>query len=140
VSRKKSAQVHAAEGTFRATRHGKRPVAGPVKLGGKPAKPKLNRDASRAWDELFAMVGPRVVSEDAPQLEQLATFLARWRGLNVALDREDPGTTRYSRLLTACSIASRDFDRIAKRFGLTPADRESMSLPVADDGVVRWES
>lgn len=150
MSRKKSVQEHVLNGTFRPSVHGPRPdarravpkvaVAGvSVGLSGRPRPPKLDPISLATWDELVGLLDSRVQPEDGPQLEQAACWLAKWRLIIVALDAAQPGTLAFTRLVSAASTASKSFDRIARKFGLSPLDRDALSLSAgAAGGPKRW--
>jgi hypothetical protein len=139
MSRKKSVEQHIADGTYRPSVHGPRPEEVRTAGTGKPKKPKASKEAEAAWAELAKLVGARLQAEDGPQLEQAAVWLAKWRLIVAKLDQADPGTLAFARLVSAASTASKNFDRIARKFGLTPLDRESLSVDtVASHGVRKW--
>lgn len=140
MSRKKSVEAHIENGTYRPSVHGPRPTAG-VPLGGTaPKKPRgLSREASRTWDELMTALGKRASGEDAAQLEQAAIWLAKFRLIVAKLDTTEPGTVNFSRLISAASVASKNFDRVARKFGLTPLDRGALSVPAGGgNGAKVW--
>jgi hypothetical protein len=103
--------------------------------------PGMSKESRAAWAELLKAVGNRAKPEDASQLEQLAVWLAKWRLVIVSLDAAVPGTTEFSRLVSAASTSSQNFDRIAKKFGLAPLDRAALNIPVDGgntNGAIRW--
>jgi hypothetical protein len=139
MSRKKSIAAHVANSTFRPSVHGPRPGTVLAQPAVKPRKPKLKRDAGRAWDELAALLSDRLRPEDSPQLEQASVWLAKWRSVAVALDRVEPGSLQFARLVSALSTTSKSFDRIARKFGMSCLDRDALNMPAAaDDGIKRW--
>lgn len=139
MSRKKSVRKHLEDGTYRADRHGAAPGEVPPVFPIAPKKPALSTESEAVWAELLAMVGNRVRPEDGPQLEQAAVWLAKWRLIVREMDTATPGTIDFSRLVSAASLASKSFDRIARKFGLTPLDRDSLNLPATDPlGATTW--
>lgn len=138
MSRKKTIAAHQENGTYRPSVHGLPPAFASSGPSSAPSKPKLGRAASRCWDELVGLLRDRLKPEDAPQLEQLAVWLCQWRQIVARLDTAEPGTLAYTRLVSALSTASKSFDRIGARYGLTPLDRESLNLPAPNNGVRTW--
>lgn len=140
MSRKKPVAQHVADGTYRPSVHGPKPEELPTVPAARPSEPKLDAAARTAWNELVGLVEGRLRPEDGPQLEQCAVWLAKWRLIVASLDKAKPGTLPFTRLVSAASTASKNFDRIAKKFGLAPLDREALNLPAGDTngGVLRW--
>jgi len=119
---------HLRDGTYRPGRHG--PVPDPEPAADPPAKPEdLGGEAGAFWDRVVGLLGPVLRPADAPQLVQMAKWWARWAEVEVALagggeiPPSVPGTIQHTRLINAASTCSANFDRVASRFGLTPADR-----------------
>ena len=134
---RKPVEEHKAAGTFRRDRHtdadraarffgeAARPPSQP------PAKPtELEGTAGDFWDHVVRLLAGVVTARDGPQLVQLCRWWARWKEAEDALANATPGTTEHARLIKAASTCSANFDRIARRFGLTPADR--IGLPQAN--------
>jgi hypothetical protein len=140
MSRKKSLAEHVRDGTYRPSVHGPRPEDVPTRPSVMPTKPKsLKGDAGRAWNELAGLLADRLRPEDGPQLEQLAVWLAKWRQTVAALDAFEPGGLAFTRLIAALSTASKSFDRIGKKFGMAPLDRDALKMPAApNNGARRW--
>ncbi len=124
---RKPIEKHVLDGTYRADRHGVKPddsasVQSPVK----PAD--LNGPAGQCWDRVVAVLAGIVRDRDAEQLAELCRWWARIQRVGEVLDKAKPGTLEYGRLMNAASTAAATFDRLAKRFGLTPADRAQLHV------------
>lgn len=131
---RKPIELHVAEGTFRADRHGIKPDESEESKP--PVKPAdLDGDAAEFWDRIVGVLVGIVRDRDGEQLAELCRWWSRIQRVGVQLDKAQPGSLRYGRLMNQASTAAATFDRIAKRFGLTPADRAS--LHVEQTGPVR---
>lgn len=127
---RKPIELHVIDGTFRADRHGPAPVdVGEVRPPTKPSD--LGGAAGGFWDRLLAVLAGVVRERDGEQLAELCRWWARIQKVGAALDKSQPGSLRYGRLMNQASTAAATFDRIAKRFGLTPADRASLHVEQA---------
>lgn len=140
MSRRKSVATHLENGTYKPGRHGPLPGEVAPLPAVAPAKPKsLDAEAAKVWAELVKLVGDRLRPEDGPQIEQCAFWLSTWRKIVAELADALAGTISYSRLVSAASVASKNFDRIGKKFGLSPLDRDSLNLPPTDPkGGTTW--
>lgn len=124
---RKPLEKHLLDGTFRADRHGPPPDdAGAVAPPVKPAD--LAGDASEFWDRIVGVLAGVVRDRDGEQLAELCRWWARIQKVGAALDKAQPGSLLYSRLMTQAGTAAATFDRIAKRFGMTPADRAQLHI------------
>lgn len=143
--RKPTAQ-HRLEGTFRGDRHegrGDEAIELPRDIK-RPAG--LKGEAKKLWDQLNRDLGRAGVlaSVDAAQLEAMCRWWGRYKELEQKatetmydIDESDIYERRARRAWDA-------FDKIAGRFGMTPADRaklkqspkESGSDPMAEFGIV----
>ncbi len=123
---RKPVAEHVRDGTYRADRHG--PVPEPEPPAPPPERPAdLAGGAAEFWDRVLLLIGPTLRPADGPQLVQMCRWWARWVECEAALDAEEtPGTVEHSRLIKAAATCSASFDRIASRFGLTPADRAKL--------------
>jgi phage terminase small subunit len=96
-------------------------------VGAPPAKPAdLTGEAGAFWDRIVGVLAGVVRERDGEQLAELCRWWARIQRTGAALDKAQPGSLRYGRLMNQASTAAATFDRIAKRFGLTPADRAAL--------------
>jgi phage terminase small subunit len=96
----------------------------------KLVKPEnLDSVASECWDHVVGQLGSALFRTDEKQLEQLCRWYSRWKACEVALNNAEAGSVAYSRLIKDAAAASAAFDRIARRFGLTPADRDAVPVP-----------
>ena len=131
---RKPIEKHLLDGTFRSDRHGLPPDDNDAVAP--PTKPTdLDGDAGKFWDRVVALLAGIVRDRDAPQLVELCQWWATTQKVRKSLDKSQPGSLRYGRLMNQASTAAATFDRIAKRFGLTPADRAT--LHVEQTGPVR---
>jgi hypothetical protein len=131
---RKPVENHLRDGTYRADRHG--PIPDEEPAGPPPAKPKdLTGVAEKFWNLVVALVGPTLRAADAPQLVQMCRWWARWKECEQAIDElaegVEPGSMQYTRLLNSAVVCSANFDRVASRFGLTPADRAKLRAEAA---------
>lgn len=127
---RKPIEKHVLDGTFRADRHGPAPDdLGAVRPPAKPAD--LGGAAGEFWDRLLAVLTGVVRERDGEQLAELCRWWARIQKFGAALDKAQPGSIGCGRLMAQASTAAATFDRIAKRFGLTPADRASLHVEQA---------
>jgi phage terminase small subunit len=124
---RKPIERHLLDGTYRADRHG--PLSDEPEEFAPPTKPaEMTPAAGEFWDKVVAMLAGVVRDRDGPQLAQLCSWWALWQEAEAKLMAGSPGTIEYARTLNAVSVASQNFDRIAKRFGLTPADRAVLKV------------
>lgn len=127
---RKPTEQHRLDGTYRADRHG--PIADEAEGLAPPEKPDgMNTIAGEFWDEIVRLKAGVVRAADGPQLAQLCSWWALWQLAELALVDYEIGSLPYNRTLAAVSTASQNFDRIAKRFGLTPADRAGLQAEQA---------
>lgn len=130
----KSLQDHIRDGTYRRDRHGPRPeeraAAQPPSVP--PLKPEvISASQSELWDQLSELLAGVVSERDAPILLELCWWWSELRRVQVALRAMVPGAKLYKDTLIAAGICSTNLDRLASRFGLTPADRARLK---ADTG------
>lgn len=133
--RRKSRAEHRAEGSYRPSRHGSDASAPPQA----PSKPRgLGAEQAKLWDELTGLLSDRLRPEDGAILLIGVRWLCTWREASAALEGMAVGTLEYARTLSAVSIASQRFETIAKKLGMSPSDRETMSLESPGSGVLTW--
>jgi phage terminase small subunit len=126
---RKPVESHIDSGTYRPSRHGPRPD--PDEVTPPPAKPDgLDPLADAMWDRLARQLVGVVRDRDAAVLEQMCRWWSRWQEVEEVLSTRKPGTNGYTQLLVASGICSDKFDRLASRFGLTPADRAKIRAEV----------
>jgi hypothetical protein len=122
---RKPLEQHQLDGTFRKDRHGPLPEDSTPAVP--PAKPhSLVGPAGEFWDRVIVHLAGVVRERDADQLVEMCEWWATIQWLRPALRKAQPGSLRCSRLMAQISSAAAAFDRIAKRFGLTPADRATL--------------
>jgi hypothetical protein len=116
---------HKVDGTYNSTRHGKR-IDGAFQVG-KPAKPStLQGRASEAWDLIVEGTPDSVLClVDALSLEAASRWFAKWDQWMTNIE-ESPGG--YKEQILA-GHAWNQFQTIASKFGLTPADRAKIKAP-----------
>jgi phage terminase small subunit len=123
---RKPTEQHVLAGTYRRDRHGPLEDAADGSFA-PPEKPAgLGSKASDFWDVVVKLLEGVVRERDGPQLHQLCFWWAKWEDAEIAIQDFEIGTMDYTRALNVASVASQNFDRIAKRFGLTPADRAAL--------------
>lgn len=123
----KSVAKHIENGTYRPSVHGPKVRA---LLAAQPVtKPRgLKPNVSRVWDEFAQLLADRLRPEDVPILTLAATWYATWQTSAKTLAKKECGTLPYTRTLTTLSVASQRFEACVKRLGMSPADRELMTL------------
>lgn len=118
---RKPVGAHLAEGTFRRDRHGDRWRSEPVATG-EPRKPRgLPREGSKLWDKVVPELTSMGVTAkiDETCLDAMCRWYARYREM---ADTPEPDY----RTLVLATMAWKQFLQLAKRFGLTPADRAAL--------------
>jgi P27 family predicted phage terminase small subunit len=122
----KPLETHLLDGTHRADRHGD--GSDHVPADGSPVMPATFTGEARAlWETVVAgLVACKVArAVDTPALVMLCESWARYRKVSAALDALDPeqDSVAFGRLSRAAALHWQMFDKIAGRFGMTPADR-----------------
>jgi P27 family predicted phage terminase small subunit len=128
---RKPTAKHKLDGTFRKDRHGDRADVG-MDLPGQPIMPAgLSDDARELWVRVVGQLtrSKVAVEIDTSQLEAMCRWWARYlenerHACEFSHDIEagDMYEKRAKRAWDA-------FDKVASRFGLTPADRAKLKLP-----------
>lgn len=127
---RKPVEQRILEGSYKPSRHG--PVPADFGIARPPDKPAdLTEAAGEFWDRVVNLLAGVVRDRDGEQLAELCRWWARIQKLGAALDKARPGSLNCGRLMNQASTASATFDRIAKRFGLTPADRAAIAAAPA---------
>ena len=133
---RKPTEKHLLDGTFRKDRHG--PVPADLGTAPPPVKPAdLTGPAGEFWNRVTVLLAGVVRDRDGEQLAELCRWWARVQKVGAALDKSAPGSLVYGRLMNQASTASATFDRIAKRFGMTPADRAAVAAEAAGPAKTR---
>lgn len=116
---------HKVEGTYNSTRHKAR-IDGTFETG-KPAKPEsLSGRASLCWDLIVAGTPDSVLClVDGLSLEAAARWFAKWDEWMTNIEQNPGG---YKGQILA-GHAWNQFQTIASKFGLTPADRAKIKAP-----------
>lgn len=127
---RKPTAKHKLDGTFREDRHGGRGDAS-IALPGTPEMPVgLGDDARELWLQVVAqlMQAKIVVQIDSSQLEAMCRWWARYM-------ENERHACEYAHDIEAGEIYERRakrawdaFDKVASRFGLTPADRAKLKV------------
>jgi phage terminase small subunit len=124
---RKSIEQHLADGTYRADRHGPLPTADDPTPP--PVKPSdLGGEAGEFWDQVTGLLRGVVRDRDAPLLAELCWQWAELRRIKAVIAKTKPGAKGYNQLLVGHAITTDKFDKIAGRFGLTPADRAKLKV------------
>jgi P27 family predicted phage terminase small subunit len=121
---RKPKKLHILDGSFRKDRH-----SADVEADGIPIKPAtLRGDAGDFWDAVVPGLVKSGIAKacDAAALTLLCQWWQRYLRFSRALDRVSPIYKNSQRLVRLVDVASKWFDRIGSRFGLTPADRAKM--------------
>ena len=120
----KDTSLHIAHGTHRKDRHGSRSSGALVE--GVVVRPAMPADAESFWDSVVQPMVDRglVTAGDGPSAQAMCESWYLMRRTFAALDN-DP-TDKPTR--TAYIAYSQMFDKIAARFGLTPADRQRLKF------------
>lgn len=122
---RKPVELRLLDGSYSRTRHG--PLPEPEETSGPLVKPAdLKGPAAKFWTVVAELLAGVVRDRDAPMLAELCRWWARAQIAGRKLDTMSPGTVEYGRLMRQAAEASGAFDRIAKRFGLTPSDRAQL--------------
>lgn len=127
---RKTVGEHLANGTYRPSRHGTVAAADP---GDAPEPPPerpawLSGDESAAWDAIVPCVAGRVKRSDVPALVDLCRWWVRMGRMARRVDEMEAASPYYVQALTGAGICSTNFDRLASKFGMTPADRAKLRV------------
>ncbi len=91
----------------------------------------LKGEARAEWNRLAATLGPRGVLDremDRTSLSLLCEALGEYRRLDKRMTRETPGEQKWRSLMYGRNEAWKRWNDLAKRFGLTPADRPRVKV------------
>lgn len=133
---KKSLQEHVRDGTYRPDRHGPLPAKNggenaakmpPAVKNPEPLPPAAGGQAE-LWAELNRLLSGVVTERDVPILTELCWWWAELRRVQAQLRGMTPGEKGYKDTLIGAGICSTNLDRLASRFGLTPADRAKLRV------------
>lgn len=107
---------------------GRRPLGGEVQAGGKPRRPKqMSKEAGWLWQ--------LVVTQWMGELDtaELIVLCNTWEMLCAAtrVAKRDPLDPDASRIYLRYKA---EFDKLASRFGMTPADRAKIRVPTENEG------
>jgi P27 family predicted phage terminase small subunit len=127
---RKPAKLHLLDGSYREDRHGAEPEA-----TGIPVKPTaLKGAASKLWDELV----PRFITSGIVTAWDTSTLFAmcQWWGrylvagkrLDALFASKKPAASDLHYFTKIADLAGKAFDRLAARFGMTPADRARLRV------------
>ena len=130
---RKCIEQHLKDGTYRPGRHG--PIPEHLKSGYKPApRPaapkkaepgeaaiKIGASSQDFWDFMMRTRGDTIRDSDAATLALMCEYWVQISHCLKDLSKSDSTTRRHH--LSALKTATDAFDKLASRFGLTPADR-----------------
>ena len=122
----KPTQAHILAGTFREDRHGNAPPS----TGAPEIPAHLTGEAAKHWAAVVpGLVAQRIAGEsDAPALAMLCEWYAVWLDGMKALRLATAGTLEASRAISVTAQAAHNWQTLASRFGLTPADRARLRV------------
>lgn len=129
---KKPTALKILTGTYRKDRDGA-PNAEP-KPAGSPKKPKdLDGEAGKFWDLIVPQLVELKIATalDAPELARLCRWWAiEQKSLDYldGLDADLVGSSEWYRVQLQAGHARNQWDRIAARFGMSPADRAKLRI------------
>lgn len=127
---RKPTGMHKVDGTFRADRHGERADAG-HDFFQVPTKPKdLKGEGAKLWKLVVDnLAASRSTSKlDTASLHAMCKFWNRYLELDQRAT-ENAFDDEFAEVLEERALkAWRAFDRIASRFGMTPADRAKLKV------------
>lgn len=131
------AELRLLRGTHRADRHGPAtPEPSAAATGGSESfwEPDAGTPAAEIYDFIMESgVGPAVSASDSPML----VLLCETWGLCLSSLKQVQASPTDKVARTAFVSYSQLFDRLACRFGLTPADRARLRLPSAGKTIKR---
>lgn len=97
-----------------------------------PIKPTgMERGQSKVWDQLFPLISRVAREGDAPLLADLCFWWNELRKIKAEISKMKPSDKRYNQRITGAAIIQDKVDKIACRFGLTPADRTRLRVEMA---------
>lgn len=126
---RKPVEQHIIDGTYRKDRHGPAPQPDPDGGDdlGPPVKPRsLTGEAGKIWDQLARQLTGVLRARDTLLLVEMCRWWAELKRVQGALKKSRPGEKGYNQLLIGAGICSDKLDKLASRFGLTPADRAKL--------------
>ncbi len=130
---KQPTELKILKGTYQACRDG--PLAEQVRPGGTPTIPEgLHDDAKAFWNAVVpGLVAMGVATAvDSFELGEMCKWWERYqrfgKQLDELLDDAGPSAPGAFRVLANAGNAWERFDRIASKFGLTPADRSKLRV------------
>lgn len=122
-------ETHILNGSFRADLHGS--DAETVQATGQPVMPPgMKGEALKLWLAVVpGLIDTGVAKEqDTVALVQLCEAWARYRKCCKALDKVSAIHPKAAGLMRLVDAASKCFERLAGRFGLTPSDRSRLRV------------
>lgn len=122
----------------------KRKKDGEPQPGGVPEPPyKLVGDSRKLWESLVPRLAESGIATevDSETLAVMCVWFGKFRKIQKALDKMAATNKDHYRLLIQMQMASNCFDKLAARFGMTPADRTRIKVegPKEDDGADEME-
>lgn len=86
----------------------------------------MKGDAGKIWNVLVGLVKDVAKEADIPLLAKLCRWWVQLNRLLTQVEEAEPGTTEFNRLLIGAGICEDKVERIAAKFGLSPADRAKL--------------
>jgi P27 family predicted phage terminase small subunit len=129
---RKPTALKVLEGSHRPDRDG--PPESQVKASGTPQEPPtLTGEALELWRRLVPRLAEMGVAAavDAALLEMMCWWWGRYVAASKAAESLDPADGKALQVLGVASMASKQFNAVACRFGLTPADRARLRVEPA---------
>lgn len=129
---RKPDELKILDGSWRPDRDGS-PSSQAVADGDPKPPPYLKGEALAFWNQVVpGLVDNNVAkTRDSAELALMCEWWGRLRKFTRQLDRMKGNDKRLYQMTVLVSIATDKFDKIASRFGLTPADRAKLRIPEA---------
>lgn len=114
----------------------KRKDGGEPQPGGVPEPPyKLVGDARLLWEsEAPKLTDAKIATQiDGVTLAVMCEWYGKFRKIKKTLDKMAVTNKDHYKLMIQMQMASNCFDKLAARFGMTPADRTRIKLEAGED-------
>ncbi len=134
---RKPTELHVLEGTYRKDHHGD-PHSVPA--SGEPEPPTTLSAEERAyWDHIVPiLLGMGVAKKaDTDEIVKMCRWWVEWNKAMDHLSNMRASRKGYGTAVRTAAVASDAYDRVAKRFGLTPCDRAKIRTGVAQASKIR---
>lgn len=115
--------------SYRPSRHGPRVVDDSGEVPAELVKPaSLGEAAGNLWERIASLYGPAIKNKDVILLELMCQLWGELQRDIAAMQKTGPGNKKRPGLVRSVSSLTATFDTIAKRFGMTPADRAKLKV------------